>query len=264
MISGQYGNWRNGRPRGDHKRNYMYMQTDGLWDDDYGSSKRGYVIEYGGMEGDPPVILSATIRMNVKENRPPTADFEVQPGPLRFGEPISFTDKSHDPEGAELTYRWAFGDNTPWVSEQHPVHTFDRPGTYIVTLIVTDPGGLSSMKTHTVVVTTDVTGRVFHDKNKDGQWDPGEEGLPGSDYVVRLVGVVIATAPDPEAGHTLDRERHLLLPVHPRRRIQRHGNAAGLHGARNTPRGGSIPILRSTYLYIRPLSQGCRSWIRES
>jgi uncharacterized repeat protein (TIGR01451 family) len=206
MISGQYGNWRNGRPRGDHKRNYMYMQTDGLWDDDYGSSKRGYVIEYGGMEGDPPVILSATIRMNVKENRPPTADFEVQPGPLRFGEPISFTDKSHDPEGAELTYRWAFGDNTPWVSEQHPVHTFDRPGTYIVTLIVTDPGGLSSMKTHTVVVTTDVTGRVFHDKNKDGQWDPGEEGLPGSDYVVRLVGVVIATAPDPEAGHTLDRE----------------------------------------------------------
>jgi uncharacterized repeat protein (TIGR01451 family) len=202
----QYCNFPNSGPRGDGWRNYMFMQTNGLWFDDHVSTKRAYVIEYGGLEDDPPLVLSATVTMNVAANRPPTAAFETQPEPIRFGEPVSFTDQSHDPEGTDLTYQWSFGDGTPWVNEQHPSHTFAVPGTYIVQLIVTDAGGLSATASDTVVVTADVGGRIYHDMNRNGEWEAGEGGLSGSDYVVRLVGTVSATAPDSEAGHTLDRE----------------------------------------------------------
>lgn len=50
---------------------------------------------------------------------------------------------SHDPDAGALTYHWAFGNGTT-SSTVRPTHTYDKPGTYTVTLTVTDPSGRES------------------------------------------------------------------------------------------------------------------------
>jgi PKD repeat protein len=40
-----------------------------------------------------------------------------------------------------LAYVWDFGDGSPTVTTVHPAHTFTAPGTYLVTLVGTGPGG---------------------------------------------------------------------------------------------------------------------------
>ena len=60
---------------------------------------------------------------------------------------VAFTDEST----CAATWAWAFGDgNTS--ADQHPVHTYTKPGTYTVTLTVTNEAGNSSA-TKTVTVT---------------------------------------------------------------------------------------------------------------
>jgi hypothetical protein len=48
-----------------------------------------------------------------------------------------------DPEGGTgpYTYSWNFGDGSPQVTEEDIEHTFANPGTYVVTLTVTDSTG---------------------------------------------------------------------------------------------------------------------------
>lgn len=66
---------------------------------------------------------------------PPIAKFITTPdctNRLRF----TFTDQSVAP----LTWEWNFGDGSPLVTVQHPVHVFPSFGTYNVRLIVTNGG----------------------------------------------------------------------------------------------------------------------------
>ncbi|XQF93932.1 PKD domain-containing protein (plasmid) [Pseudoalteromonas espejiana] len=39
---------------------------------------------------------------------------------------------------ANYNYSWDFGDSTQAVTSQNPSHTYQNPGTYSVTLVVTD------------------------------------------------------------------------------------------------------------------------------
>lgn len=50
------------------------------------------------------------------------------------------------------SYQWFFGDNTTSTQFQ-PTHTFTAPGTYTVTLVVTDPGSCNSSDTISKLVT---------------------------------------------------------------------------------------------------------------
>lgn len=50
---------------------------------------------------------------------------------------VQFTDTSVDPDGTIVAWSWDFGDST-LSTEQHPLHTYAEPGTYIVRLMVTD------------------------------------------------------------------------------------------------------------------------------
>ena len=69
-------------------------------------------------------------------NAPPVADFTVACVDLL----CNFTDGSTDDHG--ITARsWSFGDGTT-SSAQNPPHPYAAPGTYTVTLTVTDGGGL--------------------------------------------------------------------------------------------------------------------------
>jgi hypothetical protein len=54
------------------------------------------------------------------------------------------------------TWTWNFGDGSPLVSEQHPVHDFPAPGPYEVCLTVTNNNG-SHTKCKTVWITTTTT-----------------------------------------------------------------------------------------------------------
>lgn len=62
-----------------------------------------------------------------------------------------FTDTSTDPDGTITAWSWNFGDGNS-SPEQHPIHTYATAGTYYVTLMVTDDGGLDDGDTQPVTV----------------------------------------------------------------------------------------------------------------
>jgi hypothetical protein len=50
---------------------------------------------------------------------------------------VAFQDRSY---GKVVSWRWDFGDNTT-SAEQHPIHTYEKAGEYVVTLYVEGPAG---------------------------------------------------------------------------------------------------------------------------
>lgn len=70
----------------------------------------------------------------------PTAAFEVSPPTPVIGEEVTFTDDSSDPDGPLTAWAWDLGDGST-SSDRHPTHTYASPGTYEVTLTVTDSQG---------------------------------------------------------------------------------------------------------------------------
>jgi PKD repeat protein len=82
-------------------------------------------------------------------NLPPTADFtfsQLTPGVVSFDGTTST-----DPENDGLVHTWDFGDGTSDIGAAVP-HTYDTPGTYPVTLTVTDIAGNRDSVTKEVVV----------------------------------------------------------------------------------------------------------------
>jgi uncharacterized repeat protein (TIGR01451 family) len=76
---------------------------------------------------------------------------------------VNFFDRS---SGAITSYIWNFGDGSSLVSTQNPSYTFNNPGTYIVVLIVTGPGG-SSSSSLTITVESNVTNTPTSASNVD-------------------------------------------------------------------------------------------------
>lgn len=77
-------------------------------------------------------------------NLPPTATFGVNcPSQKNY---CSFDASSSSDDKRIVTYSWNFGDRTSAVSAANPVisHTYNSKGVYVVTLTVTDEGGLVS------------------------------------------------------------------------------------------------------------------------
>ena len=56
---------------------------------------------------------------------------------------VHFTGIGNDPDGGTVTYSWNFGDGET-STEQNPTHTYQSPGNYVATLVVTDDEGMSS------------------------------------------------------------------------------------------------------------------------
>jgi PKD repeat protein len=84
-------------------------------------------------------------------NQPPVA---VITGPAggTVGEELAFDGRdSSDNDGSVVDYAWDYGDGTTG-SGQRVNHSYAAPGSYQVTLTVTDDGGLSGTATHIVII----------------------------------------------------------------------------------------------------------------
>jgi PKD repeat protein len=112
-------------------------------------------------------------------NRTPTArasaDKYFGAGPLT----VQFSSSgSSDPDGQALTYSWNFGDGSASSTQANPTHTFqNQPGPtgFVVTLTVTDSGGLSSQATLNVAVNSTPPG-VTITSPADGTLFPANTG----------------------------------------------------------------------------------------
>ena len=84
----------------------------------------------------------------------PTADFEE--GPLCEEIPVEFTDLSNPNGGTITNWMWNFGDPNSGIhdtsSMQNPTHIYINPGTYIVSLSVTNNGTCTDTHNKEIVV----------------------------------------------------------------------------------------------------------------
>jgi PKD repeat protein len=85
------------------------------------------------------------------------ADFSADILICNIGTPITFTDFS-TPFGTITLWRWDFGDGSPYSYEQNPVHIYNTPGIYTVTLYV-ESGSYNDteIKTNYITIATALT-----------------------------------------------------------------------------------------------------------
>ena len=87
------------------------------------------------------------------QSGPPVADMSWSPQVPQKHETIQFTDLSIE-RGTEIVlWDWFFGDGEA-SSEQHPTHTYETSGSYMVTLLITDERGQSDQISKYVYVET--------------------------------------------------------------------------------------------------------------
>lgn len=85
------------------------------------------------------------------------ADFIADITVGNIGSPITFTDLS-TPTGTITLWRWDFGDSSPYSYEQNPVHIYNNPGVYTVTLYIeSGPYNDTKIKTNYITIATALT-----------------------------------------------------------------------------------------------------------
>jgi len=92
-----------------------------------------------------------TATIGTVANQPPVANAN---GPYAgtVGLPVTFDSTgSDDPDGTLVAYEWSFGDGTT-DTETNPTHTYAMPGTYNVSLMVTDDTGAKDTSTTTSTI----------------------------------------------------------------------------------------------------------------
>jgi hypothetical protein len=116
--------------------------------DDYGFSPGTYcfLVVMTGKLGRPGPTAAVTLTYL---GQAPTARLGYSQ--YGDGEGVSFFDGSYDAEGRIVAWRWDFGDGTGAV-ESDPTHVYAAPGTYQVTLTVTDDSGQTGTVTQAVEV----------------------------------------------------------------------------------------------------------------
>ena len=90
--------------------------------------------------------------VSLPPNRPPQAVIRYTPSSPQPGERIRFWGNlSFDPDGVIVSFRWDFGDGKT-SDAMNPAYTYEREGTYRVTLTVLDDAGAEATLTKTIHV----------------------------------------------------------------------------------------------------------------
>ncbi|WP_159611313.1 PKD domain-containing protein [Glutamicibacter sp. JC586] len=110
-------------------------------------------------------------------NQAPTADFDISN--IQGLKVTVDAEKSSDPDGDELTYRWSFGNGSDWIDGTNDQEfTYTEPGEYTITVEVSDPAGLTDTKAHSVTVSIPqgpVAADAF-DRTVTGNWGAADVG----------------------------------------------------------------------------------------
>jgi chitodextrinase len=110
-----------------------------------------------GLNGSWSALLNVTVSGVNDGGELPVANIVV-PDDLFANQTIAFdASGSYDSDGIIVSYLWDFGDGTTGVGAK-PVHEYIQPGTYLVTLVITDNSGntYTEQITITVAAGTDV------------------------------------------------------------------------------------------------------------
>ncbi|MEO1058757.1 MAG: PKD domain-containing protein, partial [Actinomycetota bacterium] len=92
-----------------------------------------------------------TRRQLVTVDAPPLPDFDVALASAAGGAEATFTDESTDADGTIVAWSWDFGDGAT-STDQRPVHQYVDPGTFTVSLTVTDDVGTSRTATGEITI----------------------------------------------------------------------------------------------------------------
>jgi PKD repeat protein len=95
---------------------------------------------------------TASVTVTVAKNVNPAANFVFSPIDPKAGEPVYFNaSSSYDSDGNIVSYDWDFGDGATG-SGVLISHTYDRAGTFQVTLVVTDNNQATGVLSKTVTI----------------------------------------------------------------------------------------------------------------
>jgi len=114
-------------------------------------------------------------------NRPPVAKIDPMDQTYYPDELVYFTCReTHDPDPKDdLEYRWDLDDDgVDDSTDETPTFRYDKPGTYLITLIVTDKDDISD---------TDTVEIVILEKGIDNHGDEGNE----DNFFTLLVGIIL-------------------------------------------------------------------------
>ncbi len=143
----------------------LYTVTLTVFDGRGGSGTDSLVIDVG---PEPP-------------NQPPTAVawVNVNSGPAPFN-PAFSSANSFDPDGFITGWHWDFGDGTASTLPNPAIKVYETPGTYLVTLTVTDDDGATGSDSLTIVVESVpqlVVGNLTVTIVQTGKWKEAEARL---------------------------------------------------------------------------------------
>ncbi len=72
VVSGKYENWSTGQPddAGSVETSLQFFTSNGTWNDRQNGYTSGYIVEYGGMDGDPTINMTTTTTLKIDVVRP--------------------------------------------------------------------------------------------------------------------------------------------------------------------------------------------------
>jgi len=167
-------------------------------------------------EGEQDTIVKSIKVTEPGENNPPVADFVFRPEMPNIDQEIMFdASRSHDIDGQIVSYIWDFGD-TCMIDGKNAVHVYPEPGTYTVTLTVTDDKGASDTITKDITVKKEdpqpeygTLSGIVREKSLDGEGCPIPNAkvlvMPKSDTIIASVIPKYVTMTNEEGRYKIDK-----------------------------------------------------------
>ncbi len=91
-----------------------------------------------------------TITQTITVLPPPTINFNLNNSCMN--DTVSFTNLTQDPNLAQVTYNWIFGNGSPNSTLINPIQVYPNAGTYNVSLIASNAGGCTDTLTQPVTI----------------------------------------------------------------------------------------------------------------